>query len=95
MHKIGLKELKINGEIINEYWQFVIDDNGVGRAKAEQINKSFKSHKSFATNAIGSRISLINKVSSSKIEIVVEDKMSNTKESLGTKITILIPIKIL
>ena len=95
MHKIGLKELKINGEIINEYWQFVIDDNGVGRAKAEQINKSFKSHKSFATNAIGSRISLINKVSSSKIEIVIEDKMSNTKESLGTKITILIPVKIL
>ncbi|WP_298138350.1 histidine kinase [Flavobacterium sp.] len=95
MHKIGLKELKINGEIINEYWQFVIDDNGVGRAKAEQINKSFKSHKSFATNAIGSRISLINKVSSSKIEIMIEDKMSNTKESLGTKITILIPVKIL
>ena len=95
MHKIGLKELKINGQIINEYWQFVIDDNGVGRAKAEQINKSFKSHKSFATNAIESRISLINKVSSSKIEIVIEDKMSYTKESLGTKITILIPVKIL
>lgn len=91
MHKIGLKELKINGEIVNGYWQFVIDDNGVGRAKADQINKSLKSHKSFATNAIENRINLINKVSSSKIEIVVEDKMSNTKESLGTKITILIP----
>ncbi len=95
MHKIGLKELKINGEIINEYWQFVIDDNGVGRAKAEKINKSFKNHKSFATNAIGSRISLINKVSSSKIEIMVEDKFSNTNEPLGTKITILIPVKTL
>jgi LytS/YehU family sensor histidine kinase len=95
MHKKGLKELTISGEIQNNYWRFIIDDNGVGRAKAEQINKSFKSHKSFATNAIGSRISLINKVSSSKIEIVIEDKMSNTNESLGTKITILIPVKIL
>ena len=26
---------------------------------------------------------------------VIEDKMSNTNESLGTKITILIPVKIL
>lgn len=93
MHKMGLKELKIKGEIINEYWQFIIDDNGIGRAKAEQINKSFKNHQSFATNAIDSRINLINKVSSSKIEIVIEDKFSNTNEPLGTKITILIPVK--
>lgn len=95
MHKKGLKELTISGEIQNNYWRFIIDDNGVGRAKAEQINKSFKGHKSFATNAIGSRISLINKISSSKIEIAIEDKMSNTYEPLGTKITIMIPVKIL
>ena len=95
MHKKGIKELKISGEIVNENWQFIIDDNGIGRVKAEQINKNLKSHKSFATHAIAGRIDLINKVSSSKIEIIIEDKLSNTNEPLGTKIIVLIPVKIL
>lgn len=94
LHKKGVKELTINANIINDYWQFTIEDNGVGRQKAEEFNTSFKKHKSFATNAIGNRINLINKVSSSKIEITIEDKIATTKEPLGTKITVMIPVKI-
>ena len=72
---------------------WVVEDNGVGRTKSEQINKNFKSHNSFATKAIDTRIALINKIAASKIEIKVEDKISNSNESLGTKIVILIPVK--
>ena len=95
MHKKGLKELTINAKIIDNYWCFTIEDNGIGRIKSEQINKNFKSHTSFATEAIANRIELINKIATSKIEIQIEDKLSNSNESLGTKISILIPVKII
>ena len=93
MHKKGAKELHIIAEIVTDYWHFTVEDNGVGRTKSEQINKNFKSHNSFATKAIDTRIALINKIAASKIEIKVEDKISNSNESLGTKIVILIPVK--
>ena len=95
MHKKGLKELTINAKIIDNYWCFTIEYNGIGRIKSEQINKNFKSHTSFATEAIANRIELINKIATSKIEIQIEDKLSNSNESLGTKISILIPVKII
>ncbi len=93
MHKKGVKVLKINAEIIDNYWHFTIEDNGIGRAKSAEINMNIKKHSSFATTAIDDRIGLINKISSSKIEINTEDKISNSNESLGTKITIMIPVK--
>jgi LytS/YehU family sensor histidine kinase len=93
MHKKDAKELHITAEIVANYWQFTIEDNGIGRTKSEQINKNFKSHNSFATKAIDTRIELINKMATSKIEIKIEDKVLNTNESLGTKIMILIPVK--
>lgn len=94
MHKKGAKELKINAKIIDNYWRFTIEDNGIGRTKSAQINKNFKSHNSFATKAIDTRIELINKIVTSKIEIQIEDKISNSNEPLGTKINVLIPVKI-
>ena len=93
MHKKDAKELHITAEIVANYWLFTIEDNGIGRTKSEQINKNFKSHNSFATKAIDTRIELINKMATSKIEIKIEDKVLNTNESLGTKIMILIPVK--
>ena len=94
MHKKGAKELKINAKIIDNYWHFTVEDNGIGRTKSAQINKNLKSHNSFATKAIDTRIELINKIATSKIEIQIEDKISNSNESLGTKINVLIPVKI-
>lgn len=94
MHKKGAKELYITATIDEDYWHFTVEDNGIGRTKSEQINKGFKSHNSFATKAIDTRIALINKIATSKIEIKIEDKISNSNESLGTKIVILIPLKI-
>jgi sensor histidine kinase YesM len=94
MHKKGAKELKINAKIIDNYWHFTIEDNGIGRTKSAQINKNLKSHNSFATKAIDTRIELINKIETSKIEIQIEDKISNSNESLGTKVIVLIPVKI-
>lgn len=93
LHKAGAKKLQILGEIIDNLWCFSIEDNGVGREKSAHINKTLKSHQSFATEAIENRIELINKISSSKISLSIEDKMSNSNEPLGTKITVCIPVK--
>lgn len=93
MHKTGNKKLLISAEIIGDYWRFIIEDNGIGRKKSEQINSGFTSHHSYATNAIDTRIDLMNKMASSKIEIKIEDKYSSENQASGTKIIILIPFK--
>lgn len=93
MHKSGEKKLWILGEIKDNFWHFVIEDNGVGREKADFINQSFKKHQSFATKAIENRITLMNKTSIAQITIKIDDKVSKNNEPLGTKITLLVPVK--
>lgn len=93
MHKSGEKKLCISGEIKDNFWHFIIEDNGIGREKAAYINQSFKKHQSFATKAIANRIVLINKSSIAQIKLNIEDKISKNNESLGTKISLSVPIK--
>lgn len=95
MHKSGKKILSINLSRADKYyWQFVIEDNGVGREAAAHINNKIKGkHNSFATKAIDNRIMLINKLIDKPISIAIEDLVSNQMMSLGTRVIIQIPVK--
>lgn len=94
MHKRGLKRLIIQlKKYDNTYWEFSIEDNGIGRKKSMEINKKIKNkHQSFAMNAIYERINLINKLNKLPLKIEIEDLMSEIKQPLGTKVTLYIPI---
>ena len=92
LHKKGKKLLQLNLlSFDKERWAFEIIDNGVGRCASEEINRKLKKHTSFATNAIDTRIDLINKLSEVPIEIQVEDLVGKLNEALGTKVTLIIP----
>lgn len=95
MHKRGIKKLVFKlSKKDKYYWCFVIEDNGVGRKTSAHINQKInKKHASFATNAIATRIELINKLSDIPIEIQVEDLVNQHQEPTGTKVTLYIPIK--
>lgn len=70
----------------------VVDDNGVGRAKTEEIQKrSVKKHKSRATQIINERLAVLKKDDDLEIEIKYIDKLDNEGRGLGTMVKIFIP----
>jgi ligand-binding sensor domain-containing protein len=95
MHKRGQKNLQI--EVLKEneyYWEFIIEDNGVGRKASAHINEKIKNKpQSFATNAIDNRIFLINKLIEHPIKINIEDLSNTLHQSTGTRVTIHIPVR--
>jgi ligand-binding sensor domain-containing protein len=95
MHKHGHKNLEIEVRKENEhYWEFIIEDNGIGRKASGHINEKIKNkHQSFATNAIKNRIYLINKLVEHPIKIHIEDLSNDLNENSGTRITLHIPVR--
>lgn len=94
LHKRGEKKLIIRFSLFDKNGLRVeIEDNGIGRLESGRINERKVKHKSFATQAIDSRIHLINKALNNPIQIQVVDKMNkDNTESLGTKVIIDIPV---
>jgi hypothetical protein len=91
LHKTGEKKLLISveNEGVNKI-KVIIQDNGIGRKASQIINQKRKNHKSFASDAIDSRISLINKVNDRKVVAlnIVDMYDDQTKEPLGTRIEV-------
>lgn len=95
LHKEGEKKLLISVEKEGENTiKVTIEDNGIGRKASQIINQKRKNHKSFASDAIDSRISLINKVNDRKVVAlnIIDRYDDRTKEPLGTRIEIKINI---
>lgn len=91
-HKQGLRHLKITityDDIQKEYIRIEIDDDGIGRDRSREINKTlYANHKSFAGSALESRVDLINQTIDKKISLFVIDK----EEQAGTTVIIRLPI---
>jgi ligand-binding sensor domain-containing protein len=70
-----------------------IDDNGVGRAASEAINKQrSKSHTSFATGANQKRLDILNKGLGQSISLQTIDKVDEHGAAAGTTVILNIPI---
>ncbi len=93
-HKQGDKVLmiSINKAEEQEVIEVVIDDNGVGRERSKEINKSRIAHNSFATVANEKRIDLINQTVDKKTKLKIIDKVNIDGSSAGTTVIIHIPM---
>lgn len=70
-----------------------VKDNGVGRAKAAQIQeRQGKNRTSFATSATQKRLDILNQTYQQKIGIEIFDLMED-KEASGTKVLLRIPFR--
>ena len=70
----------------------IIQDNGVGRVKSEEIkSRSFSLRKSMGTKITEDRIAMTNQILDADIRIHTEDLYNNTGIALGTRVTIYIP----
>lgn len=92
LHKKGNKYLSITFGKAGDDLLITIDDNGIGREKANELNQLKKEkHSPFSTQANNKRIELLNKGRGKNIGVVYFDKMDN-QISAGTTVIITIPL---
>jgi LytS/YehU family sensor histidine kinase len=71
----------------------IVEDNGIGRKNSAALkDSSDKEHASRGMELIAERIAVINKMENVRIEVEIKDKVAADGESLGTKVTIRIPV---
>ncbi len=93
LHKNGAKHLSVIFEKEQNNLRISIDDNGIGMKKSAELNAiKNKNHRSFATEAMQTRIDLLNKNNIRKITISNIDKQNGAQQSLGTTVIINIPV---
>lgn len=92
LHREGEKRLSIRFKL-EETLQCIIEDNGVGRAKAKEIKIRQRSeHESFSGHAIKKRFSILSSRFKEELGFKYEDLMENGLPS-GTRVTLSIPVK--
>ena len=92
LHSKKEKQLKITITQESNYLIVEIDDNGIGRAKAEELNAMKKRmHQSFSTKANQKRLDILNKGLDEKITVKYIDKQENGIPT-GTTVVLTIPI---
>ncbi|MBX2874504.1 MAG: histidine kinase [Saprospiraceae bacterium] len=86
MHKEGDRELKLLVQSEGEATTCIIEDNGIGRAKAKlsQVD-SHHTHKSFGTQLIQDRLRVNNQLFNSQFVVNIIDKVVNGKAE-GTQV---------
>jgi hypothetical protein len=93
MHKAGMGEIIIKFEKIQNGIKCIIEDNGIGRKKSNEINKERnKSHRSSAMMITEDRLKIINSRHNSNLNVIVTDLEDINNMPAGTRIEIFIPV---
>lgn len=70
-----------------------IEDNGIGREKAKEINKHRGDHTSKGVEIVLEKIRIVKEIYNLQIRLTIVDKYDNQGESTGTLVQLVIPIK--
>ncbi len=93
LHREGEKKLQIDFERKDNLLLVSIDDNGIGRKRSEELNKIKKEkHQSFASQANGKRLEILNKGIASKMAVTIIDKQTADGIASGTTVLLFIPV---
>lgn len=93
LHKKENRKLFISLKLVDNdtALECIIRDNGIGRAKSQEINKS-KKYKSFAMSATQKRLELLNHNRNELIAVKIIDLYDNNLNAAGTKVELCIPV---
>jgi ligand-binding sensor domain-containing protein len=86
---ISVQLFSMNNEVV-----CLVEDNGIGRRNAENINKGAVRRISFGTRMVEEKVQVIRTLYGVKITIDTIDKISVSGEPLGTLVIIKIPVRI-
>jgi sensor histidine kinase YesM len=91
-HKEGKGNLQIRFRLEGRKISCEIEDNGIGREKAWQVEYAKKGkQKSLATEIILDRIQILNKKLKQKIRLDITDLKSEANEAIGTMVRLDLP----
>jgi len=92
-HKVTTGKIEIRFNLENDLIRFEVEDDGVGREKAREIEfYQNQTHKPLATSITQERLSALNKKLRTKIEMEIIDLKNALGEATGTKVTFGIPL---
>lgn len=95
LHKANNRILQVSFTLSedNNFLKITVDDNGIGRAASDKINKQRRtSYQSFSSFANQHRFNLLNQTLSKKISLQIIDKLHEDGEPLGTTVIIKLPL---
>jgi sensor histidine kinase YesM len=92
LHKKNDWQLQIQFIKKNDGIVVIVDDNGIGRKRSEELNKhKARLHQSFATNANQKRLEILNKGLAHNIALEIIDKTDAHGNAFGTTVKLFIP----
>jgi hypothetical protein len=92
LHSKNQWELSVIFTLASDGLVVVIDDNGVGRKKSEQLNAHrYRKHESFAMSANAKRLEILNKGLTNVISIQITDKYDALGMAAGTTVELHVP----
>lgn len=95
MHQTGEKWVNVRFEPVQNgaFLQITVEDNGVGRAKADEIQRMRAGrHKSFASQATQKRLELLMHEHQDRLTVTYTDKTHPDGSAAGTLVRLLIPV---
>jgi len=94
IHKKTGGLIKLHFEInTNNILKCIIEDNGIGRVKAKELNKNTKTHQSKGIFITNERFALLNQTRQRKgYQIKTIDLYDNNNQASGTRVEIYIPL---
>ncbi|NQX91290.1 MAG: histidine kinase [Flavobacteriales bacterium] len=90
LHKKGKKTLKVTFEIKSELVICKVKDNGIGLEASEKINARRISHKSFSTEAMEKRLSLLSNQTGQEFTFEIQD-IKDEQSVLGAQAILTFP----
>ncbi|MCD4730645.1 MAG: tetratricopeptide repeat protein [Bacteroidales bacterium] len=87
----GHLELFIN-KVSSSRLEIIVEDNGIGRAQAAEINKHRMKHKSTGMKNVEERLIMLSKIHKADFKYHIEDLFYKNGTSAGTKVIMEIPI---
>jgi sensor histidine kinase YesM len=92
-HKSGPGQIDIRFQLEDGYIRFEVEDDGVGRQKAREIEiAQGRKHRSMATSITVDRLAAINKKLKKKIRMEIIDMKDDKGVGCGTKVRFGIPV---
>ncbi|WP_153800548.1 sensor histidine kinase [Foetidibacter luteolus] len=93
LHKESAGELNISLRMkTSDMLECVIEDNGVGRKKTQELKSKSASKKSLGMKLTENRLALLNKEAKLNATVMVEDLENFSGEAVGTKVILNIPV---
>lgn len=92
LHKDGEKHIRISVKRKDEeYICIEIEDNGIGRASAKELENKNRKHTSYGMSLGESRLRLMNTENGLRASVEVVDLYDDKRQATGTRISILLP----